>query len=98
MYAITRAVFEQNAAIVPGTEFFMTPLDCWADEGGNLTGAVVADHADNDFGWVVMGRSQYGDFRAVELGVSLPTVDAARELLLAAMERHVRTKQTVWWQ
>jgi hypothetical protein len=73
---------------------------------GLSIGAVILDHADKDYGWVLMGRGPVADkadsepseagFRLVDLGTSLPTVDAAADALaMAACEFNVKTQQAI---
>jgi hypothetical protein len=56
-----------------------------AEAKGRFLGVVVRDWADGDFGWVLLGRDAKGQFRAIDMAASLPTLEQARGGLEAAM-------------
>jgi hypothetical protein len=76
---------------------------------GFSIGVIVFDHVDKDYSWVLMGRGPAADkaagsnkpstagFRLIELGMSLPTVDAAADALaMAATEFNVKTQHAAF--
>ena len=50
-----------------------------------VAGIVVEDIVDKDWSWVLLMRDERGDFRAIEVGVSLPTDYKASEILVEKM-------------
>lgn len=57
----------------------------WAEAKGRFLRVVVRDWIDSDFGWVLLGRDIKGQFRAIDMAASLPTLKQARDGLEAAM-------------
>ena len=51
-----------------------------------LLGAITFDFQDQDWGYMILGRGEGGQFRGVDFEVSLPSIDEARNSLLDAME------------
>lgn len=64
--------------------------EAFKDDADTVRGAVVRDRIDNDWSWVVLSRDPAGKFRAIDMEVSFPSREKAREELLAAMKRLVR--------
>jgi hypothetical protein len=60
-------------------------LEWYATDDGRLLGSVVLDKIDRDFSWVVLCRDDRGKYRATAYDTSLPSQDAARRALSAAM-------------
>ena len=86
MNAITLAEFDERtghayARGAPGN----IAEEHYAEAQGRFLGVVVRDLADGDYGWVLLGRDGQGQFRAIDMKVSLLTLEAARDGLKAAM-------------
>jgi hypothetical protein len=61
--------------------------DWLATDDERVLGVLTWDRSDHDFGWIALGRDERRQFRAVEVNSSLPTTEAARAELIAAMAR-----------
>ncbi|MCC6920055.1 MAG: hypothetical protein IT548_12700 [Alphaproteobacteria bacterium] len=89
---ISRALFDLLAI---GTRRAMTRImsterSWWSNLDGTLLGAVILDHTDNDFGWVILARDTVGRFRCVELNMSMTServATAELRLVIAEKER-----------
>lgn len=62
----------------------------WSDLDEKLLGAVVRDHTDDDFGWIILARDEIGCFRWVDGGSSLTTKSRAEEALMGTIAKHVK--------
>lgn len=68
----------------------------FADSGNIVAGTVLLDKTDKDWSYVVLGRDERGDFRCIDMKVSLPIqADAERELQ-GKMQEYERSGQTVF--
>jgi hypothetical protein len=63
-----------------------------------LLGVVTIDRADQDYGFVVLGRDEHGRYRAIDVNSSYATKDGARDAVLDAMHDVVETGATVFPQ
>jgi hypothetical protein len=96
---ITRQEFDAYQPIrVPGIENMFEELLYYADETGAVIGLVARDRVDNDWGWLIIGRDEYGQFRAVDNGMKLSSEEAARDALITAMEELVASGQQIFPQ
>lgn len=82
---------------------FQEPLgvseDGWfTDESDAFLGVIVYDEIDADWGYVVLARDQFFQFRAIELDSSLPTRDAARSELQRQMAKLLAGPQRLFPQ
>jgi hypothetical protein len=77
----------------------LTEERAWfADSSNNVAGTVLLDKTDEDWSYVVLGRDERGDFRCIDMKVSLPIqADAERELQ-GRMQEYERSGQTVFPQ
>jgi len=57
----------------------------FATRDERLLGIVLRDRVDDDFSWAILARDERLRFRAIDNNVSLPTIDAARDELIAQM-------------
>ena len=67
------------------TRFLVEEIGWYVDTHGNIIGAVLRDRTDNDWGYVILGRDEKGNFRCFDLEASIETEDSARKKLTAAM-------------
>src|SRR3546814_18677036 len=58
-----------------------------ADE--RLIGVITEDRQDQNFCWVVLGRDERMRYRAIDQNASLPSVEASRDQMFAAMATNV---------
>ncbi len=77
---------------------FGTELDWYADTHERVLGAVVLDHTDQDFGYVILGRDEVGRFRAIDQRVSFPNGGMARSRLKQALRQWSETGKSVFPQ
>jgi hypothetical protein len=61
--------------------------DWLASDDGRVLGILTWDRIDYDFGWIVLGRDEQRQFRAIDVDSSLATTELARAALVEAMTR-----------
>lgn len=61
--------------------------DWLATETERVLGILTWDRIDYDFGWIALARDEALRYRAVDVQASLPSSEAARHDLIAAMQR-----------
>lgn len=88
---LSRRRFEALAAYtrVPAILLFIKELAWFATADERLIGVITEDRQDHDFGWVVLGRDERLRYRAIDQNASLPTFEASRDQMFAAMARHI---------
>jgi len=86
--AITKQEFQATCGFaVPDPNPISEEHGWFSDETGTFLGVIIRDKIDNDWGYVVLARDQYFQFRAIKVESSLPTRDQARiELQLKIAE------------
>jgi hypothetical protein len=71
------------------TYWLITPFNAaqehWADKRGKLLGVVTLDQVDHDHGYAMLGRDEHGQFRAVDVARSHPSIEEARNALHSIM-------------
>lgn len=89
MHEISKQRFDALAGYirVPQILSLIQEAAWFASDGDRVLGLLVWDRIDHDFGWVVLGRDRRARFRAVGQDASLPSFDAARDALGAALDR-----------
>jgi hypothetical protein len=89
MREISKQRFEALAGYirVPQIMSLIQEAAWFASDDERLLGLVVWDRLDHDFGWVVLGRDRRARFRAIGQDASLPSFDAARMAVRAALVR-----------
>ena len=73
------------------------PLEHWVEGSGVLLGVFVIDRVDGDYGYVVLGSDEHGQFRAIEAAYSR-SIDGAREALCLAMREILGSGASVFPQ
>ncbi len=63
-------------------------VEWWSDAQERVLGIVLLDLTDKDWVWIVLGRDEQGLFRAIAVNASIPSRDAARAGLQAALVEH----------
>jgi hypothetical protein len=58
----------------------------FASDDGPVIGVLTLDAVDKDWGYIVLGPDEHGDFRGIDLAVSLKSRGEAQDGLIAAME------------
>jgi hypothetical protein len=72
-------------------------LEHWVEMSGVLLGVIVIDRVDSDYGYVVLGRDEHGQFRAIEAAYS-HSIDGAREALYSTMHEILASGASVFPQ
>jgi hypothetical protein len=88
MKEVSKSRFDALAGYTrePGTALIVEEISWFSSENDVVLGMLARDRTDDDFGGVVLGRDRRGRFRAVDVFVSLPTLDSAQKRLLADLE------------
>jgi hypothetical protein len=96
---ISSAEFDErtNHAYRAVTAFTAT-LEHWVEERGVLLGVVTLGRADQDYGYVVLGRDEHHRFRAIETASSHPSIEKARAALQSAMREIAKSGATTFPQ
>ncbi len=81
-----------------GLNFSLEELEWYSDDAENVTGVLLRDRADDDFGFVILGRDQDNLLGAIDIEHSFSTVEAARDRLQEKMAEHEASGQTVFPQ
>jgi ribosomal protein L30 len=69
----------------PNIVLIIQELEWYATISERILGMVTFDRIDSDFGWVVFGKDEHFKFRAIDVGISLPTIEKSRDDLLAKL-------------
>ena len=69
-----------------------------ADDAGDVIGTLTLDKTDKDWGFVILGSDERGQFRAIDLATSIESRDTARVRLLYAMGELEKTGQKIFPQ
>ncbi len=96
---ITKAGFAAlNPAKHPAVEQFATEKAWFADSEKNIIGAILLDHHDKDWNYVVLGRDEEGQFRWIAGHSSFATQEKAEDELTAAMSKIEESGETIFSQ
>jgi hypothetical protein len=76
----------------PTTAYVSREVEWFSDDEERVLGLVLLDTVDNDWLWRVLGRDEAGVFRCIDLGVSIPTQDEARNLLQSKLNEYAQTR------
>ena len=68
-----------------------TALEWFADDAGVILGAIVYHESALDWSFVILTRDTDGDFRTLDRGTGLHSLDEARRLLFSRMETALAT-------
>lgn len=95
---LTKAEFDAfKPARGPDVGHIIIEKEWYADTKGNVIGTLTFDQVDKDWGYVLLGRDKTGQYRGIDLEVSLTEV-AARAQLRAKLEEYEKSGQTVFPQ
>jgi ribosomal protein L30 len=85
---LSRRRFEALAGYArdPITILFLEEISWHATSGERLIGMLVRDRADQDYGWIILGRDERLRFRAIDVNHSLESADAARDQLFGKLK------------
>jgi hypothetical protein len=64
-------------------------ISWWTSTAGHLLDTVIYDRVDSDYSFVLPGRDERGQFRAINIDASIATQDEAQRDLHAAMQRAI---------
>jgi hypothetical protein len=79
------------------TAFTVAP-EHWVERSGVLLGVITLDRADQDHGYVVLGRDEHGQFRAIETASSCPSIEKARAALQSTTREIAKSGATIFPQ
>jgi len=97
--AITKARFEALAfSRQPAIKSIVDEREWYSDQDENVLGVITWDKIDLDWGYLVLGRDERDLFRAIEVDVSLPDVEAARNKLYLRLAYYTVTGDKVFPQ
>jgi hypothetical protein len=71
-------------------------LSWWATADDRVLGVVIRDLVDDDYSWVVLMREPGGVFRAIDLAISMPSLEIAAEALHTAMRAKAPYEAWAW--
>jgi hypothetical protein len=77
---------------------FTAALEHWVEGRGVLLGVVTLDRIDLDYGYVVLGRDQRDQFRAIETACSYPSIEKAGAALQSTMREITNSGATTFPQ
>jgi len=85
---ISREQFDAlQPTIKPMTRLRVEEREWFADEAGSIIGTITFDPAEEDWGWVILGRDERGAFRLTQIATRLPSHPEARTQLRDAMSQ-----------
>ncbi len=101
MQKISRAAFHDITGGAfdppPGLGFMLSIPGCppegittergWFRHGADFLGLVLIDNIDRDFSWMAFEQKRQSVYCPFDLGVSLPTFDAAASAMQRAIDR-----------
>lgn len=70
----------------PVVNFYAQELEFYSNGDNTLLGVILLDIYDNDFNFVLLCRDENKQFRAFDIKVSIPSLEKARELLIAKIK------------
>ena len=73
-------------------------LEWYTTVSKNVIGMVVRDKINDDYLYVVQGPDQSGEFRAIDLEVSISDRDEARKKLISSLTKFEKSGKTVFSQ
>jgi ribosomal protein L30 len=82
----------------PQLVLFAEELEWYASRDERLIGMLLRDRTDSDFVLAILARDERLCFRAIDVDVSLPTLDAAREELFARMKKEYPKPDAAFYQ
>jgi hypothetical protein len=71
----------------PRLVWVVQEYDWLTTDDGRLLAVLTWDRIDYDFGWIILGRDERRQFRAIDVDSSISSSDKARERVLEAMAR-----------
>jgi ribosomal protein L30 len=78
----------------PATILIFEELGWYASSDERVIGMLVRDHADDDYGWIILGRDERLRFRAIDVNSSLEDIETARRELIARLkEWHAKSDE-----
>lgn len=96
---ISRAEFDGfKPSRHPEADSIFEETEWFADREGVVIGVLARDRADDDWAYAVLGRDEWGTFRAFENDVSIARRDDARLQLISTMERALSTGARIFPQ
>jgi ribosomal protein L30/L7E len=82
----------------PELRLLAEEMEWYASDDGRVIGMLLRDRTDNDFVVAILGQDERLRFRAIDVEVSLPTLDVARHDLFARMKEQYAKPDTAFHQ
>jgi hypothetical protein len=82
----------------PITELMAEEKEWFTDKNRTIWGVTIRDRQDDDYLYIVLGKDEKGDFRAISTGESVSSREEARKNLLKNMEEIICTGQKIFPQ
>jgi hypothetical protein len=96
--SITRDEFQAKIGFVLPQTAPIQEQGWFADMTNAFLGTIVLDKTDDDWGYIILARDQYFQFRAVAWGSSLPTRAEAHSALVRRMLEFRSSPQRIFPQ
>ncbi|MCW5692306.1 MAG: hypothetical protein KIT48_08075 [Pseudolabrys sp.] len=72
----------------PNIVLIIEELEWYSTADERILGILTLDRIDHDWGWVIFGRDERFQFRAVDVNVSYPTIEKSRKALMTKLAEH----------
>ena len=96
---ITKEEFDQlNPFRGPDIGTLIIEKEWYADQARNIIGALTFGTEDTDWGYIILGKDEEGDFRGIDLEVSKESLEQARGLLMLELSELEESGQTMFPQ
>lgn len=82
--------YEYNVIREPLVDLFATEKSWYKDDEDSVLGLVLMDKTDKDWGYVILGRNENDEYRAIKTMVSYDTKEEAQEILRDAIQTIVK--------
>lgn len=90
-----------NIIIEAKSNVFATEIEWFKDNGNRVLGVILKDKIDKDFSYVILASEVDNTFRAVDVKVSISSIDSARDELISKLNESInkgKYEQTLFQQ
>lgn len=95
---ISREEFDKFEPFRAGAEAYVLEKEWFRDDASNFIGLITQDRADEDWGFVLMGRDQKGKFRAIDFFSGNEKKEEAKRHLFRSMSKYIKSGMRVFPQ
>ena len=96
---ITKKEFDQLEPFWgPDVGTLILEKEWYSDQARNVIGALTFDTENNDWGYIIFGEDEEGNFRGIDLEVSKESPEQARNLLIQKLSELEESGQTMFPQ